>query len=248
VVNFKPHLKWTADNFTHQSTYILGPTFETGTYKSREEPTKTYKTVSFEGSFQWMAHDYEVYDLNPEEGDSLGMSFDFRDPTLGFTDRLLKLDANYVKLSRLSDWGRGWLVGGVRFNLGTTWVNRDVDLKGLPPSVKYFGGGSDDVRGFLLNTIPKNDGLGALTKVSSKFELRRTYLFVKSVEAFTFVDNAYFGDYSWSILPRLWYSPGVGLRWISPIGLLQGYVSRGYVTHPTQDLGNFYYVGFGGVF
>lgn len=248
VVNFKPHMKFTSDNYTHQWIKTIGPTVESGTYKSRDSETKSYKTISLEGSIQRMAHDYEIYDVNPEEGDSLGMAFDYRDPNLGFSDRLLKLDANYVKLTHLTDWGRGWLVGGVRVNLGTTWVAQDVDLKALPPSVKYYGGGSDDVRGFLLNTIPKNDGLGALTKISTKFELRRTYLFYKSVEGFTFLDNAYFGNESWSIVPRLWYSPGLGLRWISPIGLLQTYISRAYATNPHQDLGNFYYVGFGGVF
>lgn len=248
IVNVKPHMKWTTDNFTHQWTRTLGPTFETGTYKSRDSDTKSYKTISLEGSLQRMAHDYEIYDINPEEGNSFGIAFDYRDTNLGFSDRLLKLDTSYVTLTKITDWGRGWLVGGFRTNLGTTWVSRDVDLKGLPPSVKYYGGGSDDVRGFLLNTIPKNDGLGALTKVATKFELRRTYLFYKSVEGFMFVDNAYFGDTSWTLDPRLWYSPGLGVRWISPIGLLQTYVSRAYATNPRQDLGNFYYVGFGGVF
>lgn len=249
VTRVRPHMKWTRDSQLYHQLYLIGPSYEAGTYHSkRNSDTKSFSTGILEGSFQWMSHAYEYFDIHPEAGNLFGLNFDFRHPAFGFKDPLLKLDSTYVGLSRLSQWGRGTLVGGVRLNMGTTWVEEETSLSGLPPTVKFFGGGSDDLRGFLLKTLPQNDGLGALTKIGGKFELRRTYLVKESVEGFTFIDLSYFGERSWDLNPQLYYSPGIGLRWLSPIGLVQGFAARAYRTKPFQDLGNLLYLGIGGVF
>jgi translocation and assembly module TamA len=249
LYRLKPHIKWTRDSEGHFKRYELGPSFEAGTYNSKEDTaTQNFATGIIEGSAQWTSHEYELYDIHPEAGDSFGLSFDFRHPSLGFTDPLLKLDSSFVKLTHLANWGRGNLIGGLRTIVGTTWVSNDVSLNDLPPAVKYFGGGSDDIRGFQLKTLPQNDGLGALTKLALKLELRRTYVYLESIEAFTFVDMAYFGNQSWEVDPILYYSPGFGLRWLSPIGLVQTFIARALKSHPYEDSGNLIYVGLGGMF
>ena len=249
IFKTRSQMKWTADYSKRHWLWTLGPSFEAGTFHSGENSsTRSYATGALEGGLQWMSHLYEFYDLHPEEGDLFNFNFGFRHPSLGFSDPLLELESSYVKLYRLTDWGRGSLVSGIRLNAGTTWVSNDVSLNSLPPSVKFYGGGSDDIRGFFLKTLPKNDGLGALTKIGGKFELRRTYLIRPTFEGFVFIDGAYFGDQSWSTEPRLWHSPGIGIRWISPIGLVQTYAARAYVSNPYEDLGNFYYIGLGGTF
>lgn len=249
VIRLKPHMKWSHDRLKHYQVYTLGPTFETGTYHSKVNPnTNTYSNVAIEGDMQWMSHTYEFYNFHPQEGDIFGVGFDYRNPALGFSDELLKLSATYAELRRLGHWGRGDVIGGIRINAANTWVSDNVSLRSLPPSVKFYGGGSDDIRGFLLNTLPDNNGLGALTKVSLKLELRRTHLMIETVEAFSFVDFGKFGEKSWFLDERLWYSPGIGLRWLSPFGMVQGYVARGLATVPSEDQGNFYYAGIGGTF
>jgi outer membrane protein assembly factor BamA len=249
TVRAKPHVKWTLDYWNRHWLWTIGPTFETGTFSVLEEKsTQTFSAVALEGGMQWMSHIYELFDIHPGEGDTFNFNFSARHPSLGFSDPLLRLDSSIMKLYRLRDSGRGALIGGVRFNAGTTWVSDDVTLNSLPPSVKHYGGGSDDVRGFFLNTLPKNDGLGALSKLGLKLELRRTRLFLESLEGFTFIDGAYFGDRSWSTEPRLWHSPGVGLHWLTPIGLVQTFVARALVTNPYEDLGNLYFLGLGGTF
>lgn len=249
VVKLKPHMKWTDDFWSRHWTWVLGPTLQSGTYLTKEnDDTKTFSTGSIEGGVQWMSHEYEFYDIHPEEGDVFGFNFDFRDPRFGFSEPLLLLDTTFSKLGKLANWGRGSAVGGIRIDASTTFVPDDVSLQSLPPSVKFYGGGSDDIRGFLLRTLPDNDGLGALTKLALKLELRKTHLFKDYLEGFIFADNAYFGKKSWSIESRLWYSPGVGVRWLSPIGLVQAYVARGFATRPHEDYGHFYYAGLGGTF
>lgn len=245
----RPLMKWTRDSEGYAKLYTVGPNYQAGTYHSNEATdTKSFSSVNLQASLQWMSHTYEMFDVHPADGDLYALQFDFRHPTGGFKDALLKLDSSFTKLARLSNWDRGTIVGGVKGIIGTTWVDQDVTLQGLPPTVKYFGGGSDDIRGFYFRTLPQNDGLGAFSKAVLKFELRRTHLFKESIEAFTFLDGGYFGRESWDIDKTLFYSPGVGLRWLSPVGIVQGFWARGIRNKPYKDQGNLYYVGLGGDF
>lgn len=242
-------MKWTKDRHAHYQSYLFGPSYEGGTYSTQTiSDTKSYSSVAFKGGFEWMSHRYEYFNFHPEAGDIFGMNFDFRHPGLGFSDPILKLDSTYAQFYEFGYWGRGVVIGGARFNAGTSWVSEDVPLQSLPPSLKFYGGGSNDLRGFQLNSLPDNKGLGALTKLGLKLELRRTYVVVESVEAFAFMDYAYFGEKSWSIDETLWYSPGAGVRWVTRLGLIQAFVARGYSNNPYKDAGNFYYIGIGGNF
>jgi translocation and assembly module TamA len=242
-------VKWSRDSEGYSKIYTLGPTYEGGTYVTDgNADTKSFASGTVKGSSVWMAHNYELFDFHPQEGKLYGLYFDFRDPALGFSDQLLKLDSTLLRLDRLTNWGRGTLIGGLRLNAGTTWITNTATLNGLPPAVKFYGGGSDDVRGYTLKSLPENSGLGALTKFSAKLELRRTYLYFKSVEGFTFLDMAKFGDKSWNLDNEMYYSPGVGLRWRSPIGMVQTFIARAYRTAPYKDQGNLFFVGIGGLF
>lgn len=247
---FKPHIQWTRDGSSRLWTWSTGPTLIAGSYKSNanDSDTKRINTGAIEGMIQTKSHEYEVYDLHPESGDFAQFNFDFRHPSFGFVDPLLKLNFSYLRLIQLGALGRGEAIGGIRLNTATTWVPDSVALEALPPSVKFYGGGSDDVRGFKLSTLPGNNGVGALTKLSLKFEFRKTYVFIPTIESFTFVDTVYFGDRPWSVEDRLWYSPGTGIRWLSPIGMVQGFWARGLSSKPTRDEGNLFYLGLGGVF
>jgi translocation and assembly module TamA len=250
TATLKPHIQWTRDGVSRLWTWSVGPTLIAGSYVTDADSSDTRRihTGAIEGSVETKSHDYEVYDLHPEEGDFAQFHFDFRHPSLGFTDPLLKLDSSVLKLIQFGNLGKGSAIGGIRLNMATTSVPSRLDLSTLPPSVKFYGGGSDDVRGFKLNSLPFNDGLGALTKVGVKFEFRKTYVFIPTIESFTFIDTAYFGKKSWNLDHRLWYSPGTGLRWLSPIGIVQGYVARALSNESIKDDGNFFYLGLGGVF
>lgn len=246
----KPHMKWTRDGSSRQWTWITGPTLIVGSYSSNanDSDTKRIKTGAIEGSVESTSHEYEVYDLHPESGDTAQFSFDFRHPALGFVDPLLKLNFTYLKLFQMGSIGRGEAISGVRLNTATTSVPDNISLDSLPPSVKFYGGGSDDIRGYKLSALPANNGLGSLTKVSFKYEFRKTYVFIPTIESFTFIDTAYFGKKSWELDDRLFYSPGTGLRWLSPIGIVQGFWARALSNKTVKDNGNLFYLGLGGVF
>lgn len=249
IYRLEPLVKWSRDSENYSKIYTLGPSYEGGTFRAEKtNTTKSFSTGILKGSAVWMAHKYELFDFHPQEGDLIGMNFDLRHPSFGFSDPLLKLESTYVKLDRLGNWGRGTIIGALRLNAGTTWVDDKVSLSSLPPTVKFYGGGSDDIRGFTLKTLPGSDGLGALTKLGAKFELRRTYLVKESIEGFTFLDVAKFGDQSWNVDRAFFYSPGIGLRWLSPIGMVQGFFARAFQADPYRDQGNLIFLGLGGVF
>lgn len=249
LTRVRPQAKWTTDYHDHGTTWIVGPAYETGTFHSKDKSaTRTFSTAVLEGNFLRTSHQYELFDVHPQGGDQLGVSLSYRNPTLGFSQSLTRLDTTFVKLGTLTNSGRGAIIGGIRLKAGTAFVKTPGDLNSLPPEVKFFGGGSDDLRGFLLRTLPDEDGAGALTRYVTKFELRQTHFFNPKVEAFAFVDGGYFGQESLSVDSRLYYSPGLGLRWLSPIGLIQGYVARSLSTSPAEDSGNFYFAGLGGTF
>ncbi len=249
LTRVRPQMKWTKDIYNHGTTLILGPAYENGTFHSQEKSdTRSFSTAVLEGSFQRMGHDYELFDVHPQDGNEESISLSYRNPMLGFGQSLTKLDTSAVRLARISNLGRGSIIGGIRMKAGSSFVKSTTDLSALPPEVKFFGGGSDDLRGYLLRTLPRNDGAGALTRLIAKAEIRKTHFFHEKLETFTFLDGGYFGEKSFSLESRLWYSPGLGLRWLSPIGLVQGYWARALATSPSKDFGNFFFAGIGGNF
>ena len=253
VSQLKSRLQRTHDTVNRLWTWNIGPDFMIGSYKTDlNSSLQNYKGIALQGTLESKTHEYELYDFHPESGNVTVFNFDYRDPNVGFNERLLKMDLSYLRLFDLGHWGQGSGIFGLRLNAGTTAVSSDVGLTYLPPSVKFYGGGSDDLRGFKLSTLPDNGGAGALTKLGAKVELRKTHFIDEHFESFGFIDSAFFGEESWKVDSRLWYSPGVGVRWISPIGLIQTYVARSLSTQSkngvSSDEGFFFYLGIGGIF
>lgn len=249
-IKLRPHMQLTHDSNFRLWTWSGGPSLIVSSYKTDDnrEPEKNVFTGAIEGNLNIKSHDYELYDIHPESGDNTSLSFDFRHPSFGFIDPLLKIDFSTSKLKKIGEIGRGDAILGVKLLASTTLVPAHLKIDSLPPSVKLYAGGSDDIRGFKLNSLPTNDGLGALSKLGFKLEIRKTYVFKSTIESFTFIDGVYLGETSFKLDNQLWYSPGTGIRWLSPIGIVQGYVARQLSSEGKIDYGNFFYLGLGGVF
>lgn len=245
----RPHMKWSHDLRAKALTWSAGPTLITGRFETDDNPdAQKFATGALEAGVSIVDHEYEIFDIHPEAGSHFNFNIDLRHPSMGFVDALLKLDLSHTMLKRVAKWGVGRLIAGASIDAGVAWVDEEVDIERLPPSVRYYAGGSNDVRGFELNSLPGTNGLGGLTKISTKLELRRTRLFTESVEGMIFIDGVMFGLQSWELQSKLWYSPGLGVRWLSPIGLVQTYYARGLVTQSNIEAENLFYIGLGGVF
>ncbi len=173
-----------------------------------------------------------------EEGDSLltipGVSLTLRksdkalDPARGYllmaklegAHKALGSDQNFVKI-----WGRTkWLNTFykrhrfiLRAEQGAISVN---DITQLPPSIRFFTGGDQSIRGYDFESIaPKNDagklvGGQYLTVTSAEYNYRLT----KKWWIATFIDQGIStNDYS-----NAWKTgTGLGLRWVTPFGAVR---------------------------
>jgi translocation and assembly module TamA len=240
-------IKWTHDTTNEHWIWQTGPAivanwFETDSDKSR----RSLVNPSWQASLQAQSHNYELYDLFPQQGHMLKLSTDLRPTWLNNKFDIYQFSFRSVKLIPMMKWGRGNLVAGFRGNFESTWVEDSVDISSLPPGLRYYGGGENSNRGRRLNSLPKNNGLGALSHALVRAEIRRTYAFVPELEILLFSDFSMFSERAWRVEETIWASPGLGVRWLSPIGPVQAYAAKSLKYRPNEDDGFHFYIGLGG--
>ncbi len=158
--------------------------------------------------------------LDPKSGYSQYYSIEYADPNLGSDTRLARLQAKFKWIDTFFDKHR--IVA--RLDLGTNIVdNNDIAL--IPPSLRYFAGGDQSIRGYSYQELGPYDNY-----INNEDELARVivggrYLMVGSLEyqyyltpswrLATFIDagNA-FDDTQFDPI----ISVGGGIHWITPIG------------------------------
>ena len=113
----------------------------------------------------------------------------------------------------------------LRGEAGTTWT---ADLVAMPPSLRFFAGGDNSIRGYAFREV------GPRTPPPDKYALGAKHVLTGSVEyeryfnggpwgAAVFVDSgSAFDD-----RPDFYTGVGVGLRWKSPIGPVRVDVAHG---------------------
>ncbi|MEO0971819.1 MAG: autotransporter assembly complex family protein [Pseudomonadota bacterium] len=114
----------------------------------------------------------------------------------------------------------------LRGELGAIWAD---DFDQLPASERFFAGGDRSVRGFALNNLGPRDeddqvvGGRYLVVASAEYEQRIVGRW--GIGMFVDAGNAFDGD-----APDLQAAAGIGLRWLSPIGMV-----RLDLAHPFTD-------------
>ena len=102
----------------------------------------------------------------------------------------------------------------VRGKAGRIWENSFLNL---PPSVRFFAGGDNSVRGFDFETIgPLNEigeVIGGSRLITSSIEIEKQLKPLWSIALF-----ADAGDAFSSASPNFSSSVGIGARWRSPLG------------------------------
>ncbi len=219
-----------------------GPAFITNWYQSLENSRfRQESSMALVARSEMRTHAFEIFEAHPQDGSLVAFSAEYRDPTLGFPDRTFRVAAEARTLASLGVCGRGRCVGALRLLGSNTWTSSS-SLASLPPSLKTYLGGFENLRGFGPQSIPDNKGLGALSSAATGFELRGVDLIIPKWEPYAFFDFGSVGVNSNRLGTELYSTLGLGLRWSSPVGLVQGYLSR-------PSVGDFYaYAAFGGEF
>ncbi|WP_406666724.1 autotransporter assembly complex protein TamA [Gallaecimonas sp. GXIMD1310] len=138
--------------------------------------------------------------------------------TLEASDKLLGSDARFVRLWGRSLWLRSLTPKSrllMRVEQGALWVNSITDL---PPSLRFFTGGDQTVRGFAYQSVaPRNDA-GELVggRYTTAASVEYDYQIASRWRLAAFVDS---GTATNSYRHADWkVGTGFGVRWLTPIG------------------------------
>ena len=186
------------------------------------------KFLSFAANAILRSHYFEFYRTRPQEG------FEVRAETnLTFRNAFSPVSAQAFRLFFTQHWNIGDLepaasVISLRGGVETTFTDEDPSQSELlPVGFKTYLGGSSSLRGFGRQELPNK--AGALTSLFTGVEIRFLDLLPIGLQPLLFADLGVLGRKTLQLNKPLFWSPGVGLRWASPLGSLRTTLSHGYL-------------------
>ena len=167
-------------------------------------------------------HKYVDRDLYPNRGRRLGAEFRGTSKTLGSSTTFLQAQV-------WTRWIRALGTEGRLIARGTAGFTAKSDFDELPPSVRFFAGGDESVRGFdfesLGPTDPDGNVIGGshllVASVEYEHRLRGNFYGAAFVDAGNAFDR-------FDVDPEV--GAGLGIKWRSPVGAV-----RLYVGYPVSD-------------
>ncbi|MES2965123.1 MAG: BamA/TamA family outer membrane protein [Bdellovibrionota bacterium] len=218
---------WTIETTDGQFALRAGPNV-LATYLSRglgpERSTVTYAELGG----RWTTHDFEWFATSPRTGEYVDASVLVTNAEWGANFTAQKLQIQGQKLWHLFHYDPPLFVLGVRFNASALFSPDANVTSDLPIRFLTFLGGESDLRGFDRQSLPLS-GIGGLSSASGSIEGRFHKVLFKRVDVFTFLDGGALGRAQFKLDPPIFLSPGTGLRWESPLGVLRGYVAQRFV-------------------
>lgn len=166
-------------------------------------------------------HKYSDRDVYPDRGRRFGIELRGTSEKLGST-------TSFLQLRSWTRWIRA--VGGGRFFArGAVGFTHKSDFAQLPPSVRFFAGGDESIRGFDYESLGPTDEEGnviggsnlLLASIEYEHRLRGQFFGALFVDA----GNAFDG---FDVRPEV--GAGFGIKWRSPIGSI-----RAYIGYPVSD-------------
>lgn len=145
----------------------------------------------------------------PMWGDKKAFTIEVTDQALTSDVKLLRLQAQGAIVRSIGENHRGV----ARADIGAIYTD---DFYKLPPSIRFFAGGDNSIRGYGYEEISPKDSEGYLTggQYMATASLEYQYRVVGNWWVATFVD---YGD-AWLDTPDWKMGTGVGIRWASPVG------------------------------
>ncbi len=207
-----------SDRLAFESTpiYTIEDTFE------GDAPRHT-EYLSLETKLKLTSHYFEYFMTSPRTGYEL--SFFWKSQNDKFS---ADVNTDLYQLSGTYLWNYGSFdppitVFGLRFQHSILHVN---NLDQTPQGYRLYLGGDRDIRGFSRKSI-NNEKKGYQTTSYIGFETRFTNVLAYKLQPFVFYDLAKVGldDNEWTKTTFL--SPGIGLRWQSPIGTFRTTLAHG---------------------
>lgn len=199
--------------------------------------TRTYRGEGREKAF-WMglglavsvtSHDFELFRNKPQDGFQGHLTAQASRKNVFSDLSALYLVIDYQHLWNLVHYRPPLFVLGIRAKFGTTLYDREENsARALPQLLKHYLGGSGDLRGFGFQELPGPQA--SVTILTAGCEGRFAGLLPWGVQPFAFVDaGALSREDSFRLNSPLFWSPGIGIRWESPIGAFRTTLSHGFL-------------------
>jgi translocation and assembly module TamA len=185
----------------------------------------------FETETEILSHNFEYYRGEPQQGAQLALQTAHmaKDAISQTSATQFRLTGQWLENHK--DFEPPLLVAGLRFGVSSTLAeSQESVVTFLPPQFRYFLGGLSNVRGFSRQELPHH-GTGGLTSVFAGLELRSTAVLWQNFQPYAFLDLGMLGDQSLSLNQDLFWSPGLGFRWNSPVGVFRLNLAHGFVSN-----------------
>jgi translocation and assembly module TamA len=153
---------------------------------------------------------------------------------------LSDLNAHYFLLDAQSNWNLGrfdppFMVLSWRGFAGTTLASDGTIASDIiPVSMRFYIGGDADIRGFSRKELPFH-GRGFYTALYNGIELRAGDVLPLGIQPFILLDVAKGGDESFHLAGELYWSPGFGVRWKSPFGVVRASLAHGFIENGAEE-------------
>lgn len=178
------------------------------------------KFMAFFAGLRIKEHRYELYESSPRQGFELNVNDLTAVKDVFSNMSASKVGIRFTYLWNFANWDPPLWIFGLRGAMSSTLTDETVTSSVLPSSFRHFLGGSGDLRGFSRLSLPGPEG--ALTATYLSAEIRLSNYLPWSLQPFAFFDIGMLGKKSLQLDGKVYPSPGLGLRWESPIGVFRG--------------------------
>jgi translocation and assembly module TamA len=222
---FAANTTWDSANWG--ATFMMGPNLDLlRTYRGKGPSDSHF--LSLETRIEAKSHDFEYYRTNPQSGFSASLLNDISERAIYSQVSVQRYRIQAQGLWNFDDFDPPLLIFGIRMGAATLFTpERAGDSSLLPPTYLEYLGGSNDLRGFSRKELPTN-GLGALTSLYVDFEVRLGTELPYGIGPVAFIDFGVLGSNPISYAKPLYWSPGVGIRWASPLGVFRTTFAHGF--------------------
>jgi hypothetical protein len=228
-----PTYNW--DDLSRRWEVSLGPAFQVDKTVVGLGPLNA-EFVFLSQSLTVYSHDYEYFEKNPQRGYKVQLSSLTSNQAIGSSATVSKIMVSFEDLLNAGNFSPPEIVFGTRGLVGTIFdANSSSDVANLPPALLYFLGGTQDLRGFSRQELP-DTGLGAMTVTYLGIESRFLSLLPWNLQPYIFGDVGALGVQPTNLDWPIFWDPGVGIRWASPIGAFRGEGAHGFLDSPNSPL------------
>jgi translocation and assembly module TamA len=194
----------------------------------RGDGPRSTQFLALDGEIRWLSHAFEFYRTDPRTGFSAEFKSSLNSQQLGSSLSAQRMRLGFESLWNVQDYDPPLWVFGIRGGAALTLTDDRLGPgTALPPTFRQYLGGSADLRGFGRQELP--GPAGGLSAAFASLELRWAGAWAGSLQPLVFLDIGATGSEPWHLASPLFWSPGLGLRWASPVGTVRSSLAHGLV-------------------